>query len=198
TARAEESLKESEAKYQDLYDNAPDMFISVKAATGKVVRCNQTLITATGYAREEIVGCHISEVYHPDCRAGLEKASQLFKETGEVHDVELQLKRKDGRKIEISLSVSAVRDEEGNVLYSRSILRDITKRKRVEETLRVSEEQVRLLLYSTAEAIYSLDMQGNCTFFNPACLKLLGYKKATDLLGQNMHALIHHSHADGA
>ena len=51
---------------------------------------------------------------------------------GEVHDAELLLRRKDGSTIDVTLNVSAVRDEQGNVLYSRSILRDITSHKRIE------------------------------------------------------------------
>lgn len=59
-----------------------------------------------------------------------------------------------------------------------------------------SEQQLRLLLDSTAEAIYGIDLHGNCTFCNPACLHLLGYNQPEELLGKNMHELIHHSHAD--
>lgn len=59
-----------------------------------------------------------------------------------------------------------------------------------------SEEQTRLLLNSVGEGIYGLDLQGLSTFVNPAACQLLGYK-ADELLGQSMHALVHHSHADG-
>jgi PAS domain S-box-containing protein len=41
-------------------------------------------------------------------------------------------------------------------------------------------------------------MNGDCTFCNPTCLRLLGYAKSEDILGKNMHALAHHSHADGS
>src|SRR2546422_3624246 len=70
---------------------------------------------------------------------------------------------------------------------------EITDRKRADEALRESEERTRLLLDSTAEAIYGVDMQGNCTFCNPATLRLLGYPRASDLLGKNMHSLAHRS-----
>jgi PAS domain S-box-containing protein len=56
---------------------------------------------------------------------------------------------------------------------------------------------VRLLLNSTAEAIYGVDLQDNCTFANPSCLRMLGYANMKQLLGKNMHPLIHHSYADG-
>src|SRR2546426_585812 len=80
---------------------------------------------------------------------------------------------------------------------TRELQQEIAERKRADEALRESEERTRLLLDSTAEAIYGVDMRGNCTFCNPATLRLLGYPRASDLLGKNMHSLAHHSRPDG-
>ena len=55
----------------------------------------------------------------------------------------------------------------------------------------------RLLLNSTGEGIYGVDLQGNCTFANPACVKLLGFDSDADLLGRNMHELVHHTRPNG-
>ena len=63
--------------------------------------------------------------------------------------------------------------------------------------LRENEETSRLLLNSTGEAIYGIDLNGLCTFANQACLKLLGNQGEEELIGRNMHALIHHTHNDG-
>ena len=57
---------------------------------------------------------------------------------------------------------------------------------------------MRLLLSSTGEAIFGLDTKGHCNFCNPACLAALGYDSVEDLLGRNMHELIHHSWPDGS
>lgn len=62
---------------------------------------------------------------------------------------------------------------------------------RARQALRDSEEKVRLLLDSTAEAIYGINLEGHCTFCNPACVRLLGYDDPSDLLGKQMHALSH-------
>ena len=62
---------------------------------------------------------------------------------------------------------------------------------------RHAEEQYRLLLDSTAEGIYGLDLGSNCTFTNAACLKFLGYADPAELLGRNMHEAVHHTRADG-
>jgi len=61
----------------------------------------------------------------------------------------------------------------------------------------MSGELAGILLDSTGEAIYVLDMVGNCTFCNSACLRLLGYKDPVELIGKNMHNVMHHSRADG-
>src|SRR3984957_8211020 len=61
----------------------------------------------------------------------------------------------------------------------------------------VSEELARTLLDSTGEAIYGIDSQGNCTFCNPSCLQLLGYKKPIELIGKHMHSMMHHTRPDG-
>jgi PAS domain S-box-containing protein len=59
------------------------------------------------------------------------------------------------------------------------------------------EELVRLLLDSTGEGIYGIDMDGCCTFANPACVRLLGFDNTDELLGKNMHNLVHHTRPNG-
>ena len=93
-------------------------------------------------------------------------------------------------------------DEMGKVAtgfnsMTHALAENIGERRRAEEMVRDSEDKLRLLLESTAEAIYGLDLQGCCTFCNPACLRLLGRQHADELLGKNMHELIHHSRSDG-
>ncbi|MEW5787237.1 MAG: EAL domain-containing protein [Pseudomonadota bacterium] len=63
--------------------------------------------------------------------------------------------------------------------------------------LRRNEEHTRLLLASVGEGIFGVDLDGRCTFVNPAALEMLGYARAEDLVGQDIHDLVLHSHADG-
>lgn len=60
------------------------------------------------------------------------------------------------------------------------------------------EAQIRLLLNSTAEGIYGIDTDGNCTFINRSALQILQYPHEKEVLGKNMHRLIHHTRADGS
>jgi PAS domain S-box-containing protein len=70
-------------------------------------------------------------------------------------------------------------------------------RTRAEEARRESEDKLRLILDSTAEAIYGSDLEGRCTFCNQACLRALGYEQVDELLGRDMHHLIHKTCGDG-
>jgi PAS domain S-box-containing protein len=74
---------------------------------------------------------------------------------------------------------------------------DIIERKRAERSLRESEERRRLLLDSTNEGIYGIDLEGRCTFCNPAALRMLRYGDTADLLGKSIHELIHHTRENG-
>jgi two-component system cell cycle sensor histidine kinase/response regulator CckA len=65
------------------------------------------------------------------------------------------------------------------------------------EALQEREEHIRLLLDSTAEAIYEIDLRGHCSFANSACARLLGYADPSQILGRNMHDLLHHTRKDG-
>ena len=74
---------------------------------------------------------------------------------------------------------------------------DISDRKDVELRLRESQEEYLLLLNSTAEGIYGLDLNGVCTFCNLAAARLLGYQRPEEIVGQSVHEHHHHSLADG-
>ncbi|MDD4122645.1 MAG: diguanylate cyclase, partial [Eubacteriales bacterium] len=78
-----------------------------------------------------------------------------------------------------------------------------TVKERTEELYKVNADleenknQLQLILNSTAEAIYGMDLKGACTFCNMSCIKLLGYNSQDELLGRNIHHKIHHTRRDG-
>jgi len=169
---AEEALLQSEEKYRDLYDNAPDMFCSVDSKTANIIECNQTLTNALGYTKEEIIGRLIFDLYTPDS-AEYAKANvfPVFVKTGTIIGEELQLQRKDGSTIDISLNITAVRDEEGNIIYSSSVLRDIARQKELELQLQQSQKM---------EAIGTL-AGGIAHDFNNILTAIMGYAEMTEI-----------------
>jgi PAS domain S-box-containing protein len=68
---------------------------------------------------------------------------------------------------------------------------------RVASALRDNTELVMLLLDSAPEAIYGIDLEGDCTFCNPACLRMTGHEEPSELLSRNIHDVIHYAKADG-
>lgn len=93
-----------------------------------------------------------------------------------------------GTVMDVTARKLAEKDRE---LYAGELENRLQERDRVLQNLRESEERVRLLLNSTAEAIFGIDLAGICTFCNPACARLLGYGSPTELTGKNMHSVLH-------
>jgi len=122
---------------------------------------------------------------------------EAIRKGDDMISTEVTVCRKDGRVLPVELTGTFFR-EDGKLSQITAFIRDISERKQAEEALRESERNIRLLLDSTAEAIYGLDVDGDCTFANPACIRLLGYETTDDLCGKNMHNLIHHSYPDGS
>lgn len=137
-----EELAKSKALYEDLYQNAPDMHVSVDPGSGNVLQCNQTLLSETGYNLEEVVGKSVFELYDQSSIAEAKLAIETFRKTGSVKNCELTLARKDGSKIDVSLNVSSIRDNDGKIIASRSVWRDITEKKTLERDAKRNAEQL--------------------------------------------------------
>jgi PAS domain S-box-containing protein len=139
--RLSKELAQSEKKYHDYYEHTPDLQASVSAETKKIVECNETVATALGYKKSEIIGRNIFDMYHPECLATARACFETFIATGEVHNEELRLLRKDGSTIDVLLSVTSYVNPDDSQLYSRSIWRDITNRKKAELMLQKAKEE---------------------------------------------------------
>jgi PAS domain S-box-containing protein len=139
------------------------MFVSVNASSGKIIECNQAVIDALGYTKEELFALDsIAELYHPDSLSTRDDIIQEYRQKGIVKDTEVILKKKSGEKLYVSFNVTAVKDKEGNILYSRGIWRDITKLiakrqklSKLNETLREKNEQQATLFHILSHDIQS-------------------------------------------
>jgi|GEM_PF-2048533 len=131
--REVEQRKRAEAKYLDLYDNSPDMKVSVDPYTGSILECNETFLNCLQCSREEVIGRPIFTFYNPDCVQKAREALEEFLEKEVLHGVVLQLCRKDGDTFDVSLDANAVYDSSRRLLYCRSSYHDITDRTRMEK-----------------------------------------------------------------
>jgi PAS domain S-box-containing protein len=133
--RAQVALRESEARYRDLYEQAPDMLLTADVRTGKIVECNATLARLTGYAKEEILGRSAFDLVHPADQAAAVAMANAFLASGEVHNLRAQLRRKGGSSMHVLVNTSAVHDADGAVRYARAVWHDITRQVELEAEL---------------------------------------------------------------
>ena len=126
-------LSEKRQQLLALYDNSPDMYVSVSAKDASILQCNDTLARKLGYSKDAIVGRAVFDLYHPDCLADAKKTFGEFRKTGVIKDRNLKLQKKDGSPLDVSLNVSSVRDSSGKILYSISSWRDITDQQLAKE-----------------------------------------------------------------
>jgi PAS domain S-box-containing protein len=185
--QAVQKLRASETRCQDLYENAPDIFVSVEPTSGTVVECNETLVSVTGYARRELLGRPILDLYHPASKEAVRELYHVVEGAGGVRNAELQLRCKDGRVLDVSVNVATVRDETGT-LRGRSVVHDITRCKLVERRLRETEGRFRELAENIREVIWMTDVKREQVLYvSPAFEQVWGRRQTRNSMTQAMY-----------
>jgi len=134
--QAEEAMQRSAEEIRDLYDHAPCGYHSLDGQ-GAFLRVNDTELNWLGYAREDVIGkMRYPDILAPRSCGAFESEFAQLKAKGGVRDIELDLVRKNGTVLPVLLSATAITDSNGNFLASRSMVYDMTERKRAEERLR--------------------------------------------------------------
>ena len=157
---------------------------------------NQSYLDAFNKSRKDVVGHAASEVIGKAFFEKTVKAKAEQSLAGKVINFQEWFDLPAFGKRYMDVTYSPYIDINNEVKGFVVISRNITERKEAENALKESEKKTLLLLNSTGEAIYGLDLEGLCNFCNTSCLRLLGYEEESQLLGQNMHELIHHTKKD--
>jgi PAS domain S-box-containing protein len=130
--RAEAALQQALAELEDLYQHAPCGYHSLDA-NGIFVRANDYELRLFGYSREELLGTlGFADILSPESLAVFRENFPRFLETGRVHNLEFEVVRRDGQRIPVLVSASALHDAAGHFVMSRSTLIDIADRKQAE------------------------------------------------------------------
>ncbi|SFQ07351.1 PAS domain S-box-containing protein [Mesorhizobium sp. NFR06] len=156
-----------------IVESSHDAIVS-KGLNGIVSTWNQGAERLFGYSAAEMVGTPITTII-PEDRLDEEPLILGRIRNGELVDhFETVRRRKDGTLVDISLTISPVRDASGRVVGASKIARDITDRKVAEEKIRDSERHLQDLLAAIPAAIYTTDQAGKITYFNEAAVQLAG------------------------
>ncbi len=143
-----------------------------------------------GYTAEEAVGRHISLILPEGYDQEMESTLASVAEGRGIEQLETVRRRKDGKLLDILISVSPVRDAQGRVIGAASIKRDISGRKRTERALRESEERFRRIAENALDLIFMTDHDGHFVYANPSFETVLGYEPE-QLRGRHFTQIVH-------
>ena len=135
------------------------------------------------------MGQPVSTLLPPDRSNELGTLLARLMDDGRVEHYETVRRRKDGTLVDVSVTLSAIRDN-GKIIGASAIVRDIADRKRAVESLRESEARLATIIHNAAEGIYTMSLDGVFTFVSPAWTREVGYD-ASEIEGQSFVPFIH-------
>ena len=185
---AERVRRESDARYRELFEGAPDG-ICILDARGHLLEVNDTWLRMSGYTRAELIGRHPREFIFPEDHERSASAFEKLRREGGYNSFEGRVVRRDGGLLWIEVNSTGV-FEDGRLVGSRDVLRDIGARKEAEEALRASEEAYRELVETISDVVYTIAMDGTIQYCSPPIVDLLGYAP-TELVGRRIFEFIH-------
>ncbi|MGH9875315.1 MAG: PAS domain S-box protein [Pyrinomonadaceae bacterium] len=192
--RTEQSLRESEERYRELFENAKDAYY-VHDLSGRYISVNRAAEKLCGFPRTEIIGKKFSDFIPSEHLEVVSKnlCHKLIDE-GETK-YEIEIVAADGRRVPVEVSSHLIY-ENGVAVRVQGTARDITERKRSEELTFNLRRELELTMNSMEEGVHRVDIQRNIVFENPAAARMLGWEVA-ELLGKPAHQTMHHARTDG-
>ena len=190
---AETQIRESESRYRQLIEGSLGM-VCTHDLEGNILSINEYGAFGIGRTVDQVVGHSLREFVLP---SKLDRVKPYFDDlitTGEAQGL-LHLRHPSGEELVFAYRNRLV-EPVGQPRYVLAFGIDVTEQIRAEERLRVLIRQSNSVLESVGDGIFGIDLEGRVTVVNPAAAQMLGYK-ADELLGRNMHELIHHSYPDG-
>ena len=185
----EKELKESEKKFYLLFENSPLPYQSLDE-NGFLLDINPAWLDILGYSKDEVIGKNFADFLAPGYTEHFKKNFPHFKNAGEIHEVEFEMKRKDGSNINVSYEGKIGYDELGNFKQTHCIFHNITQQKKAEKALKESEEKFRAIAGNAIDAILIAVEKGKHVYVNPKAVELTGYSKE-ELLNTQIEDIAH-------
>jgi len=172
-----------------IVDSSDDAIVS-KNLDGIITSWNRGAERVFGYTAEEAIGRHITLIIPPERRDEETKLLERLKRGERVEHFETVRVNKDGRALDISLSISPLKDSSGRVVGASKVARDVTDRKQIERALRDSEERFRAIFETTPECVKLVAMDGTLLHMNSWGLAMVGANRPDQAVGKNIYDLI--------
>jgi PAS domain S-box-containing protein len=165
------------------------LFMTDKA--GMITFVNEQLAEMYGFdSPDEMIGKHFSEFISPEFRTEISEKFKKAVEDETFSDVvEFRTVRKDGASIFLQLKHGPI-IENGQIVGTAGVIRDVTDLKRAEQALAASEKTCRAILENMSDVVFTLDIAGRLLFLTPSATRLIGYEES-EMLGHNIQEFVY-------
>jgi len=179
--QAQEKLQKSEERYRSLFESATDGIFTMDLQT-RFTSGNRKAEEMCGYSKDELIGEYATLILPEE---EIPRMADAFKKVlkGETDTYETRIITKNGELLPVEITSSPI-EIDGKIIGTMGMARDITERKRAEQTLRGSEEKYRQLTEEINDAIYTVDQDGNVTYVSPVIEWLTGYSPS-EMMGRS-------------
>ena len=166
----------AEAGFRATFERAP-VGMGHADLDGRFFRVNRRFCEILGYTREELLARSFQDITHPDDLApDLGLVERALSGEIETYNMEKRYLHKNGRTIWVSLSVSLLKRADGRPDYFLSVVEDITARRRAAESLRDTEERLRMAAGAGKVGLWDWDVQANAIYYSPEWKRQIGYE----------------------
>jgi PAS domain S-box-containing protein len=177
-----------------IVESSDDGIIS-KTLAGTIQSWNAGAEKIYGYCAQEIKGQSIEILAIPERPKEIPQILENIRAGTTIDHYETVHLRKDGKQIDVCLTISPIKDATGTLTGISTIARDISDRKRIEKALEQLRHQTEMILFSAGEGICGLNKQGKVTFLNPAAVRMAGCE-SKELIDRPLYESLHRSQAE--
>jgi PAS domain S-box-containing protein len=186
---ADEALRKSEMRYRALFEFANDA-VFIMGLDGEQLLVNNKAADMLGYTTEELSGKPFRDIIASYEYKDAQNKFQGLLSGKSYSPYERISRRKDGTEFPVEVTATLIRNLEGEPLFIQSVVRDISERKRAEETLKESREMYRTLVETSPDAVSMTDLEGKITYASHRTLQVHGFDNPEELIGKSAFALI--------
>ena len=186
---ATSALVKSEQRYRSVVEGASEIIFDVDRH-GVICSLNRAFESITGYRSEDFIGRPFRDLFADEDGGALAAAMlQQIVATRQRVQWETAARRADGTRVVLEIN-SVPKEQNGEIVSMHGFARDVTEARRTEQERQQLTANLQLLLESTAEGIFAIDVDGRCQLVNRAAARML-QRGDDQLLGRDMHELTH-------